>query len=145
VDQRVAEVEVDAVRLVGQLAQVRVALALGERHRVGGLPAGASGLLLLRCRGGLGLELVVGALDRALDELAVQRPVDDDRPARSIELDQHAGGARLVDVGVGEPDLRRAVGVAVALAVQLLGLGVELLGLLPRRSSAISRAPAECR
>jgi hypothetical protein len=53
VDQRVAEVEVDAVRLVGQLAQLRVALALGERHRVGGLPAGAGGLLLLRCRGGL--------------------------------------------------------------------------------------------
>ena len=78
---------------------------------------------------GLGLELVIGALDRALDELAVQRAVDDDRPAL-LELDQHAGGARLVDVGVGEPDLRRAVGVAVELLVQLLRLGVELLGLL---------------
>ncbi len=38
VDQRVAEVEVGAVRLVGQLAQLRVALALGHRHRIGGLP-----------------------------------------------------------------------------------------------------------
>ena len=36
----------------------------------------------------------------------------------------------MVDVGVGEPDLRRAVGVAVELALQLLGVRVELLGLL---------------
>ena len=71
----------------------------------------------------------MGALDRALDQLAVQRAVDDDRPA-ALELDQHAGGARLVDVLVGEADLRRAVGVAVELLVQLLGLRVELLGLL---------------
>ena len=34
VDQRVAEVEVGAVRLVGQLAQLRVALALGDRDRI---------------------------------------------------------------------------------------------------------------
>ena len=47
-----------------------------------------------------------------------------------VELDQHAGGARLVDVGLGEPDLRRPVRVAVELAVQLLGLGVQVLGLL---------------
>jgi hypothetical protein len=47
-----------------------------------------------------------------------------------VEFDQHAGGARLVDVGVGEADRRRAVGVAVELAVQLLGLRVELVGLL---------------
>ena len=71
----------------------------------------------------------MGALDGDLDELAVQRAVDDDRPA-ALELDQHPGGARLVDVRVGEADLRRAVGVAVQLLVQLLGLRVELLGLL---------------
>ena len=39
----------------------------------------------------------MGALDRALDELAVQRSVDDDRPP-GLELDQHAGRARLVDI-----------------------------------------------
>ena len=45
----------------------------------------------------LGVEVVVGALDRALDELAVQRSVDDDRTP-GLELDQHAGRARLVDI-----------------------------------------------
>jgi hypothetical protein len=64
-----------------------------------------------------------------LDELAVERAVDDDRPA-ALELDQHAGGARLVDVLVRKADLRGPVGVAVKLLVQLLGVGVELLGLL---------------
>jgi hypothetical protein len=34
----------------------------------------------------------VGALDRALDELAVERAVDDDRPA-ALELDQPAARA----------------------------------------------------
>jgi hypothetical protein len=48
----------------------------------------------------------------------------------TLELDQDAGRAGLVDVLVGEADLRRAVGVAVELLVQLLGLLVELLGLL---------------
>jgi hypothetical protein len=62
-----------------------------------------------------------------------------------VEFDQHAGGARLVDVGVGEADRRRAVGVAVELAVQLLGLRVELVGFLPRRSSEISCALVLCR
>ena len=71
----------------------------------------------------------MGALDRLLDELAVERAVDDDRPA-VLELDQHAGGARLVDVLLAEAHGRRAVGVAVELAVQLLGLRVQLLGLL---------------
>jgi hypothetical protein len=71
----------------------------------------------------------VGALDRALDELAVERAVDDDRPAL-LELDQDAGCARLIDVAVGEADLGRAVGVAVELLVQFLRVGVELLGLL---------------
>ena len=98
VDERVAEVEVGAVRLVGQLAQLRVALALGRRS------TGSAGCLLARAvffslaaAVALACEVVVGALDRALDELAVERAVDDDRPA-ALELDQHAGGARLVDV-----------------------------------------------
>ena len=55
VDQRVPEVGVGAVRLVGQLAQLGVALALGHRDRVGGRLAGARGLLLLRDCRGLGL------------------------------------------------------------------------------------------
>jgi hypothetical protein len=102
VDQRVPEVEVGAVRLVTELAQLGIALALGDGDRVRGLLGRAGGGLLLGGRCGLGVELVVGALDRGLDELAVQRAVDDDRPPRSVELDQHAGGARLVHVGVGE-------------------------------------------
>ena len=56
------------------------------------------------------------------------------RPA--LELDQHAGGARLVDVVVGEADLRRAVGVAVELLVQLLGVA---------RRAARSSCPAAAR
>jgi hypothetical protein len=84
VDERVPEVEVGAVGLLGQLAQLGVALALGDRDRVGRRLAGARGPLVLGGRGGLGLELVVAALDRALDELAIQRAVDDDRPAALV-------------------------------------------------------------
>jgi hypothetical protein len=75
------------------------------------------------------LQLVVGALDRALDHLAVKRSVDDDR-APALELDQHAGGAHLVDVRLGEADRRRPVGVAVELPMQGLRLRVQLLALL---------------
>jgi hypothetical protein len=110
VDQRVPEVEVGAVRLVTELAQLRVALALGDGDRVDRLRGRAGGLLLLGGRGRSGVELVVGALDRGLDELAVQRTVDDDRPA-ALKLDQHAGRSGLVDVLVVEADLRRAVGL----------------------------------
>jgi hypothetical protein len=46
-----------------------------------------------------------------------------------FEFDQHSGGARLVDVLVAEAHRRWAVGVAVELAVQLLGPAVELLDL----------------
>jgi hypothetical protein len=128
-DQRVPEVEVGAVRLVGELPELRVALALGDRDRVHGLVGRAGGLLLLCGRGGLGLEVVVGALDRGLDELSVERAVNDDRPA-ALELDQHSRGARLVDVLVAEAHLRRPVGVAVELPVERFGQLVELLGLL---------------
>ena len=155
VEERVPKIEVDAVRVVGQLAQLCVAFALRDRHGVGGRLADAGGRLLLRRRGGLGLQVVVGALDRGLGELAVQRAVDDDRPPRSVELDQHASGTRPVDVGVGEPDLGRAVGVAVELLVQLLGLNVELLGLLAqaqlgdlagaRAAQGRRRTPCRCR
>jgi hypothetical protein len=129
VHEGVAEVEVGAVRLVGQLAQLRVALALGDLHRVRLGLAAVGGLLLLGDGRDLRVQLVVGAPDGALDEFAVERAVDDDRPA-AIELDQHRGGASLVDVGVGEPDRRQAVSVAVQLPVQLLRLAVELLSLL---------------
>ena len=80
--------------------------------------------------GGLrAVEVVVGALDRGLDELAIQRAVNDDRPA-ALELDQHTRRARLVDVLVADAQLRRAVCVAVGLLVERFGLLVELLGLL---------------
>ena len=60
-----AEVEVGAVRLVGQLAQPGVALALGHRPRVGRLRTRARRRLVLASRRNLGLELGAGALDRA--------------------------------------------------------------------------------
>jgi hypothetical protein len=88
----------------------------------GGLPARLALLLLLGGRGGLGGQLVDGAPERALDELAVEGPVDDDRPA-ALELDQHARGSGLVDVGLVEADRRRAVGVAVELLVQPFRFG----------------------
>ena len=91
VDEGVAEVEVGAVRLAGQLAQLRVAFALGHTHRIRRRVASSGGLLLLGGRGRLGLEFVVGALG-ALDEFAVQRAVDDNWPA-ALELDQHPRGA----------------------------------------------------
>jgi hypothetical protein len=81
-------------------------------------------------------------LDRGLDELAIERAVDDNRPTRSVQLDQHAGGAHLVDV---------LLGVAVGLLVELLGFGRELLDLLaqppdPRRRRAPRHDPrSHCR
>jgi len=86
VDQRVPEIRVGAVGLVGQLAQLCVALALRQCDWVRGRLAGARRLCLLLVSGGfgLGLELVMGALDRGLDELAVQRSVDDDRAAALV-------------------------------------------------------------
>ena len=68
------------------------------------------------------------ARDHLLGELAVQRAVGDARRA-AVELDQHPGRPRLVDVGGHEAKRRRAVGVPVDLLVQLLGLGDERVGL----------------
>jgi hypothetical protein len=65
-DQGGAEVGVGTVRLIGELAQLRVALALGHRDRIRRRPGRALGLLVLRDRRGFGLEVGVGALDRAL-------------------------------------------------------------------------------
>jgi hypothetical protein len=45
VHERGAEVEVGAVGLVGELAQLRVALALGDAERVGGLVGLSAGAL----------------------------------------------------------------------------------------------------
>jgi hypothetical protein len=135
VDQGVAEVGVGAVGLVGELAQLDVAVALGRRRgvdqrhgRLRGLALGGAVAELLR-------QLAVGALDDALDQLAVQGAVDDDRPA-ALELDQHAGGAGLVDVALGEADLRRAVGIAVDLPVELVGVGAEPVGPLAQAQLA---------
>jgi hypothetical protein len=47
-----------------------------------------------------------------------------------LELDEDVGGSRLIQVLLGEADLRRAVGVAVDLSVEGLGLRVGRLGLL---------------
>jgi hypothetical protein len=94
VDQRVPEIAVGPVGLVGQLAQLPVAFALRDGDQVRRRLAGARGLLLLGGGLGLGLQLVVGAPDRDLDELAIERPVDDDRPA-AVELDQRPGGTGL--------------------------------------------------
>ncbi|UUY05133.1 hypothetical protein LRS13_06280 [Svornostia abyssi] len=107
VQQRVAEVEVDAVRLVCELAQLGVALALGQGDRGGRggrLGACARGLLGRGGFGDLDLEFVDGALDRVADELSVDGAVDDDRAAM-LELDQDAGRSGPVDVVVGEADV----------------------------------------
>ena len=85
----------------------------------------------------LGLALLGDALaqflgrprDRLLGQLAIQRAVGDDRRA-AVQLDQDAGGAGLVDVGLGEAERGRSVGVAVKLTVQLLGLLDERVGVL---------------
>jgi hypothetical protein len=84
VDERVAEIEVRPVRLVGQLPELRVTLPLRRGYRVRRLLVGAGGLLLLRDCRRLGVDVVVGALDGALGEFAVERPVDDDRPAALV-------------------------------------------------------------
>ena len=56
-----------------------------------------------------------------------------------LELDEHARGARLVDVALAEPDARRAVRVAVELLVERGGLLEQGLGLLAQPAdSAIS-------
>ncbi len=120
------------MRLVGDLAHALTVLALCLRGRVRGRPAAllalAGGLALLLARGDLGLQLGHGAGDRRLDQLAVQRAVDDDR-RRALELDHHARGAGLVDLAVVEPHVD-VVGVAVQRAGQLAGALIRRLGLL---------------
>jgi hypothetical protein len=136
--QRGAEVEVGAVGPVGELAQLPVAFVPGGGEWVGGRLARAPvGLLPLGRRGGSGCQLVDGALERALEELAVELPVDDDRPSL-LELDQHPGGAGLVDVALAEADLRRPVGVAVELLCRRSASASCASARLPSRSSAIS-------
>ena len=76
-----------------------------------------------------GAQLLERAVDRLLGELTEQRLVGDDRRA-VLELDQDARRARLVDLGLGEADDRRAVGVTVDLPVQRLRLRVGGVGLL---------------
>lgn len=66
--------------------------------------------------------------DRLLGEFPVKGQVGDDRRA-AVKLDQHAGGARLVNVVIGEADCRRGEGILVDLPVQLLGFGDERDGL----------------
>ena len=91
-DER-AEVRVGAVRLIGQLAHLRVALALGHRDRIRRRTVRALALQL-RGRRRFALELGVGALDRALDQLSVKAAVDDDRPAESNSISTPAARAR---------------------------------------------------
>ena len=92
------------MRLVGQLAQLRVALALRRSGRVDGRLARSRGLLLLRRDGGLSLELLVGALDRALDQLAV--PPRRGAPAAADPL--IAVGPPLEEAAPGSGDIGRA-------------------------------------
>ena len=77
---------------------------LGERIRgLASALAVAAGLALGGLVGDRASQLGDGPRDRLLDQLAIQRAVDDERRA-VLELDHHAGGARLVDVLVGEAD-----------------------------------------
>jgi hypothetical protein len=72
---------------------------VGDRIRGPLTVAAAVGLLLRGALSDLDLELVDGTGDRLLDQLPIQRPIDDQRVA-AVELDHHAGGARLVDLRV---------------------------------------------
>src|SRR5438128_2007881 len=128
--QRGAEVEVRPVRPGRQLADgsavlgiellLRSALVLALRPVARTLSLCA----LLR-----GAQLLERALDRLLGQLAVESAVGDDRRA-VIELEQHTGGPCLVDFRLAEADRRWAIGVALDLRVQRLGLGVGGLDLL---------------
>jgi hypothetical protein len=129
VEQRSAEVEIDVVRAAGELAYLRAVLGVGLLARRALPPAGGLALALLA--GALlsaGSQVLDGARHGGLDELAVHRAVEDH--LRAVELEQYAGGARLIKLGLADPDRRRPVGVAVELAVQRLGLAVERAGLL---------------
>ncbi len=86
--------------------------------------------LLLSCRG-FRSQLHGRALDRLLAQLPVDGAVGDDRRA-AVELDEHAGGARLVDVLLAEADRRSAVRVAVDPLGQPGRLLEQLLGPLPQ-------------
>ena len=114
------------MRAPGELARLRAVLDVGLLARRALPLAGAGGLalaLLGRALGRAGAQVLDGARHRRLDELAVDAAVEDH--LRAVELQQHAGGARLVELGLAEPDRRRPVRVAVQLAVQRLGLRVE--------------------
>ena len=117
------------MRLLSDRAQLPAALPTRLGLRINRRAGRLGGLALLRDLGHPCAELLDGPLDRLLGQLAVQRPVDDDRPG-VLELDEHAGSAGLVDVALAEPDARRAVCVAVKLLVERGGLLEQSLGLL---------------
>ena len=133
VEQRGAEVEVGGVRAAAELARLRAMLGVGVLPRAA-LTRGPAGPLALALLARALLRPSAQLLDRArhggLDQLAVDATVENHPGA--IQLEQHAGRARLIDLGVADPDRRRPVGIAVQLAVQRLGLRVERGGLLAR-------------
>src|ERR1700755_1413870 len=125
-------------------------LALDLRGRGGrrtaGLLALASSLALLLARGDLRLELRHGAGDRRLDQLAIERAVDDDR-RRALELDHHAGSTGLVHLALIEPHVDVAR-IAIENAGQLPGALLRRLRLLPeleRRDLVAVDATAQMR
>jgi hypothetical protein len=146
VDERGAEVEVDAVRLVCELADRFAVGALGVGERVGGLRAGGLAFALrgLAGRGRLVAVLVDAAGQGLLDELAVELAVGDDRRA-VLELDEHARGPRLIDLDLGEVDRVARVAVGVELLVERVELGALLVGLLaePQIGDLARADPAE--
>ena len=94
------------------------------------------GLALLGESFGLLAQLLYGACERLLGELAVQRMVDDHQ--RTLALDRHPGRAGLVDIQLVEADRRPAVGVTVDRLVKLLDLRQLLVAFLPSVSSPTS-------
>ena len=113
------------MRAAGELARLCAVLAVGLLARRA-LTLAAAGLALALLGGALlrpGVQLLDRARDGGLDELAVHAAVEDH--LRAVELEQHPCRARLVKLGLADPDRRRPVGVAVELAVQRLGLRVE--------------------
>jgi hypothetical protein len=119
-EQGCAEIQVRTVRLAGQLAQAGAMLDI-ELLAPGALARDGAGALGGRLGGDLRREIRDGPADRLPCELAVHGAVGDDRRA-PVKLDQDAGSAGLIDVSVGEANLRGPVGVAIDLAMQRLGL-----------------------
>jgi hypothetical protein len=122
VEQRGAEVEVGAVRLACELTQVRAVLDVDRLARCA-VALGAT--FAPRLGGRAGAQLVDGAFDRLLGELAVDGLVGDDRGvACARELDQD--GVALATRRNASLDVCRRRGLRVQVAMIVMMVAVRL-------------------